>query len=134
MSIRHFTIEDPTDWYQRRGRKIFLGAVLDASTSDTMSVGFGRYTAGESNEWTVTYDEALIVTRGVFTVRSAEQAVTASAGEVVFLTAGTSVTYQADDDCDLVYVTYPHWMDAQRSSAHADQLDNFLPVPPPAPS
>jgi ethanolamine utilization protein EutQ len=71
MSVKRFTIKDPATWYQAGDRRIFLADVLDASNSDTMSVGFARYDKGESNEWIVTYDEVLIVTKGAFTVRSA---------------------------------------------------------------
>jgi ethanolamine utilization protein EutQ len=52
-----------------------------------MSVGFARYgKKGERNEWIVTYDEILVVTKGAFTVRSAGEAKTAKAGELIFLT------------------------------------------------
>ncbi len=65
MGVRHFTIKDVSKWYQRTNRRIFLGDVLDPSNSDAMSVGFARYEKKvEKNEWVVTYDEALIVTRG----------------------------------------------------------------------
>lgn len=58
------------------------------------------------------------MTKGVFTVRSADGAKTAKAGEVLFLTKGTK----------LVSVTYPHWFDAQRMSKHANLLDSFHPA------
>ncbi len=49
-------------------------------------------------------------------------------GEVIFLTKGTKVTYEgAEDGTEVVYVTYPHWLEAQRKSAHADLLDTFRP-------
>jgi ethanolamine utilization protein EutQ (cupin superfamily) len=109
MSVRHFTIKDPPTWSQHTARQIFLGDVLDSSNSDTMSVGFARYSQGQINEWTVTYDEALIVTKGISTVRSEDGAKTAKAGEVIFLTTGTKVVYQAEEDhTEVVYVTYPH--------------------------
>jgi ethanolamine utilization protein EutQ len=129
MSVKHLTIEDPTTWYQAGDRQIFLADAIDSSNSDTMSVGFARYNKGESNEWIVTYDEALIVTKGIFTVRSTDGAATAKVGEVIFLTKGTKVTYQGEEDnTQVVYVSYPHWFDAQRNSQHADLLDNFHPI------
>jgi ethanolamine utilization protein EutQ len=95
-----------------------------------MSVGFYRNRKkGDRNEWVVTYDEALIVTRGALTVRSAEGAKTAKAGEVIFLTKGTKVAYEAaENDTEVVYVTYPHWMDAHRRSEHAALLDSYHPA------
>jgi ethanolamine utilization protein EutQ len=129
MSVRHFTAKD-AEWYQYRDRQIFVGDVLDSSNSETMSVGFYRNrTKGDRNEWVVTYDEALIVTRGALTVCSAEGAKTAKAGEVIFLTKGTKVAYEAaEDDTEVVYVTYPHWMDTHLRSEHAALLDSYHPL------
>jgi ethanolamine utilization protein EutQ len=95
-----------------------------------MSVGFYRnLRKGDKNEWIVTYDEVLIVTKGALTIRSADGAKTAAAGEVIFLTKGTELAYEAaEDDTEVVYVTYPHWMDAQTKSKHAHLLDAYHPV------
>ena len=131
MAVRHFTSED-AKFYQYADRQIFVGDVLDASNSDTMSVGYYRNrNKGERNEWVVTYDEALIVTKGALTVRSADGTKTAKAGEILFLTRGTRIAYEAaEDDTEVVYVTYPHWMDAQMKSPHAHLLDAYHAVSP----
>jgi ethanolamine utilization protein EutQ len=138
QGIRLFTAEDVDTWYRSGDRKIFLSDVLDPSNSESMSVGFARYAAGESNEWVVTYDEALIVTRGAYTVASADGVeTTARAGEVIFLSKGTPVVYSAKEEgADVVYVTCPDWMDAQRQSEHAGFLETFHPVdgPPQRPN
>jgi ethanolamine utilization protein EutQ len=129
MSVRHFTSKD-AKFYQYSDRQIFVGDVLDSSNSETMSVGFYRnMRKGDRNEWVVTYDEALIVTKGALTVRSSEGAKTAKAGEIIFLTKGTAIAYEsAEDDTEVVYVTYPHWMDAHTKSEHARLLDAYHPV------
>jgi ethanolamine utilization protein EutQ len=126
MSVRHFTAKD-AKWYQYRDRQIFVGDVIDSSNSDTMSVGFYQNKIkGERNEWVVTYDEAIIVTRGTLTIRTPEGSKTAKAGEVLFLTKGTKVAYEAaEDDTVMVYVSYPHWIDAHRRSEHAALLDAY---------
>ena len=131
MSVRHFTSADAA-FHQYADREIFVGDVLDSSNSDSMSVGFYRNRrTGERNEWIVTYDEALIVTKGALTVRSSEGATTAKAGEVIFLTKGTRIAYEAaEDDTEVVYVTHPHWMDAHSRSEHAHLLDAYHPVRP----
>jgi ethanolamine utilization protein EutQ len=97
-----------------------------------MTVGFARYRAGEKNEWTVSYDEALVVVRGAFTVRTAAGSVSARTGEVIYLHTGAEVVYQADEDTELVYVTHPHWLSATERSPHAAKLDEFHPVASPA--
>jgi ethanolamine utilization protein EutQ len=129
MGVRHFTSNE-AKFYQYADRQIFVGDVLDSSNSNTMSVGFYRNKRkGERNKWVVTYDEALIVTKGALTVRSADGAKTAKAGEIIFLTKGTEIAYEAaQDDTEVVYVTYPHWMDAQTKSEHAGLLDSYHPV------
>jgi ethanolamine utilization protein EutQ len=126
--VRHLTSSDPEVWYQPGDQRIFLADVLDPSNSDSMSVGFARYAKGEANAWTMAYDEALIITKGRFTVRHAGGEQSADAGEVLFLQNGTELVYQADEDTELVYVTHPHWMAATEKSAHAAQLEAFHPA------
>jgi ethanolamine utilization protein EutQ len=129
MSVQHFSsTEHQLGWYRSEGRQIFLADALDETSDAAMSVGFARYGKGASNPWVVTYDEALIITSGAFSVEWKEGTQTARAGEVLFLSKGTALVYRADEDTELVYVTYPHWSQAQRNSEHADLLDTFHPV------
>jgi ethanolamine utilization protein EutQ len=129
-AISHFTPDDVDTWYRPREIQMLLGDVLDPSNSESMSVGFAHYAPGASNEWVVTYDEALIITKGAFTVTSADGVeTTAHAGEVIFLRAGTPVVYSAKDEgAEVVYVTYPHWTEAHAASEYAPFLDSFQPI------
>ncbi|RNL85735.1 cupin [Halostreptopolyspora alba] len=131
-NVRVFTSADPSVWYQPGDRKLFLGDVLDASSTAAMSVGFARYAAGASNDWTMSYDEALIITTGRFSVRHAGGVTTAEAGEVIYLRAETELTYAAETDTELVYVTHPHWLAATEEAGRQAQLDVFQPVSPEA--
>lgn len=128
--IQLFTSDEVTAWVKARGREIYLGDVLDATNSDTMGVGFARYAPGESNTWVVTYDEVLIVTRGAFSVTSADgQKTTAKEGEVIFLPRNTSLRYSTEESgAEVVYVSYPHWTKTHLASEHADLLDTFQPT------
>jgi ethanolamine utilization protein EutQ len=129
QGVRLLTPNDVQTWWQPEGRRIFIGDVLDEKHSDTMSVGFARYAPGQSNEWIVTYDEALIVTKGVYTVTAEDGTkTTAKVGEVIYLLKGTKVVYSAAEETEVVYVTYPVWMEAQRKSEHAHLLDAYNPV------
>jgi ethanolamine utilization protein EutQ len=127
QGIQLFRGEDVETWYRPGEIRMLLGDVLDSSNSDSMSVGFAHYAPGASNEWVVTYDEALIITKGAFTVTSTEGVeTTARAGEVIFLRAGTPVVYSAKEEgAEVVYVTYPHWLQAHEASEHAPFLDSF---------
>jgi ethanolamine utilization protein EutQ len=129
MGVRHFKSSD-AKFYRYADRQIFVGDVLDSSNSDSMSAGYYRnLKKGEGNPWIVTYDEVLVVTRGALTVRSGERAKTAQAGEILFLTKGTEIVYEAAaDDTEVVYVTHPHWMEAQERSPHAALLDAYRPA------
>lgn len=129
MSVRHFTADD-ANFHQYSDREIFVGDVLDPSNSEAMSAGFYRnMKKGEKNEWIVTYDEVLVVTKGALTVRFADGAKTAKVGEIIVLTKGTKIAYEAaEDDTEAVYVTYPHWMEAQTQSEHAHLLDSYHPA------
>lgn len=109
VTIKKFSIADAPLTRLYPEKPIELGDVIDRTSESTMTVGYGRYKSGESNEWTVTYDEALIITRGKFTVVNDGTEYTALPGEVIYLKNGTKVLYRADDDVELVYVTHPHW-------------------------
>ncbi|WP_414939584.1 cupin [Amycolatopsis sp. cmx-11-51] len=125
MSVEHFMSADASTWFQRLDQQIFLADVLSEDSGAAMSVGFGRYRKGEKNPWKMTYDEALVITSGVFTVEDPSGSVTARAGEVIYLRAGTEVVYAAEEDTELVYVTYPHWLAATEASVEAHRLGDF---------
>lgn len=130
MTVRHFTTDD-AKWHQYLDREIFVGDVLDSSSSETMSVGYYRNRhKGDRNEWVVTYDEALIVIKGALTITYAEGSKTARAGEILFIERGTALAYEAgEDDTEVVYVSYPHWLESQQRSKYANLLDAYRPVP-----
>jgi ethanolamine utilization protein EutQ (cupin superfamily) len=116
MSVQHLTIDDTTTWFQAGDRDVFIGDVLDLATSAALRVRFSRYGRGAAHEWMVTADEALIVTKGTLSVRSAAGVRTAAAGEVVSLTKGTRVVFQGEEDgTEVVFVTFMSWFDAHRA-------------------
>lgn len=126
MAIERFAIDGAKTWFQRLDQQVFLADVLDQDSGAQMSVGFGRYGANERNPWKVTYDEALIITKGSFVVDGPDGPVSADVGEVIYLRAGTELAYQAGPEgAELVYVTYPHWLAATENSAEADRLKEF---------
>ena len=126
--VTKVTSGDHLEWFRRFDQDVLLADAVDQRHDAAMSVGFARYGAGESNPWTVSYDEALIVTRGRFSVESSGVVTTAGVGEVIYLRAGTDLVYQAPDECEVVYVSYPHWMAATEGSPYAERLAEFQPV------
>jgi ethanolamine utilization protein EutQ len=105
--IRHLTAGKVATWYQQDDVEHVVGDALDPAGGAPLVIGFARYRKGATNQITLPYDEAVIVTRGVFTVRRADGVATARAGEVIFHRAGAKVVYQADEDAELVYVSHP---------------------------
>lgn len=128
MDVQKFTSDSATAWFQRLDQQIRLADVLDGDSGAAMTVGFARYGKGERNPWKMTYDEALIITKGRFTVEGPDGPVTAGVGEVIYLRAGAELVYSADEESELVYVTYPHWLAATEKSAEADRLKEWHPA------
>ncbi len=127
--VTKHTSADDLVWYRRHDQDILLSDALDEESGVAMTVGFARYGAGESNPWTVAYDEALVITQGRYTVVHDGVTTTAGPGEVIYLRRGTELVYQAEEPTEVVYVTYPHWMAATERSQYADRLAEFQPVP-----
>lgn len=125
--VRKVSSDDPElTWHRRGDQDLRLADALDGSDGVAMTVGFGRYAAGESNEWVMSYDEALVVTRGSFAVDSGGISTVAGPGEVIYLSPDTSVVYRAITDSEVVYVSYPHWYEATVRSPHASRLAEFV--------
>ncbi|MGI9412121.1 MAG: hypothetical protein ACR2PM_00520, partial [Hyphomicrobiales bacterium] len=57
-------------------------------------------------DWTVTYDEVLIVLSGQLTVRTEDGVMVVGPHDSVWLPAGTSLTYEAED-CIVAYAIHP---------------------------
>jgi ethanolamine utilization protein EutQ len=96
--------------------EVYLKDVVNSSISETMSGGWAKYPKGASNSWTLDYDEFIVVINGVFTIHSEGKTITVKAGDFFFITRGTSVVYQADEESILLYVTYPPWREAARKA------------------
>lgn len=128
MSVTKVTSDDDLSWVKHRDQEVRLADALDATSGTAMTVGFARYEPGATNAWTVVYDEALVVTKGTFTVRWAGGEVTAGVGEVIYLAAGTALEYASDQGSEVVYVTYPHWLAATEQSPYAANLAIFEPA------
>jgi ethanolamine utilization protein EutQ (cupin superfamily) len=110
MRTLRVTTDGLDDWSQIGDQQVFVSDLIDqAGQPDAkMTVGYARVGKGESLEVSFPYDEVLVVTRGVFTVRSATgETVTAGAGEAIYLPAESSSTYLAEEDAEMVYVANP---------------------------
>lgn len=109
MRVRKLTGQDGT-WIAVGDHEIFVNDIVDAASEPNarMTVGFARIAKGESMEISFPYDEVLIITKGTYTVRTADgDTVTAGPGEVIYLPGGTTNSSTADEDTEMVYVANP---------------------------
>jgi ethanolamine utilization protein EutQ (cupin superfamily) len=122
MRLLRLTTEDAERWSRVGDGEIHVSDIVDeASEPDArMTVGFARVGKGETLDISFPYDEVLVVTKGCYTVRSEHgEVVTARAGEVIYLPAGSSSSTHADEDTEMVYVANPPsvYADHVRASA-----------------
>jgi ethanolamine utilization protein EutQ len=96
--------------------EVFVKDMVDSSVSESMSAGYSRYAKGISNDWTVDYDEVIVVISGMLTIQSEGKSTTLKAGDFFFLTRGTLFTDKAEEASVILYVTYPHWREAARKA------------------
>jgi ethanolamine utilization protein EutQ (cupin superfamily) len=91
--LRLTTEDAETAWSRVGDGEIFVSDIVDeAGVPDAkVTVGFARVAESEALDISFPYDEVLIVTEGSYTVRTEHGAViTARAGEVIYLPAGSS--------------------------------------------
>lgn len=103
MRVRTVTTEDAETWSRVGDGEIFVSDIVDqaAAPDARMTVGFARLGEGEALDISFPYDEVLIVTRGSYTVRTEDgETVTARAGQVIYLPAGSSSSSRADEDTE----------------------------------
>ncbi|MEV6277589.1 nitroreductase/quinone reductase family protein [Nocardia sp. NPDC051832] len=84
----------------------FSAVVLD-DPGAAMSAKLERVRAGVSGEHHFPYDEVHIVISGMLSVHTSGETVTARAGEVLYLPMGAQGVTSAEEDVEMVSVTYP---------------------------
>jgi ethanolamine utilization protein EutQ (cupin superfamily) len=103
--VQKFTIATATDWMEWSG--IELADVVNEDETPGVklgAVGFTRAPKGSSSDFEFAYDEVLVLTKGNCTVTSQGKTLTAGPGEVIYLPAGVSGTFYANEDLELAYV------------------------------
>lgn len=104
-NVQKFTSRNARDWMEWSG--FALADVVnedEAPAAKLGAVGFVRAPKGASSSFEFPYDEVVIVTKGSCVVRSRDNLFTAGPGEVLYLPAQISGTFEAAEDLELVYV------------------------------
>lgn len=117
---------DIKTWHRGGEQDIYVGDLAAKGESGELGIGFSHYGRGASMDWITAYDEAIFIMSGKLTIRrDGEADVSAGAGEMLFVKRGTTFTYVAEEDTDMVYVTYPHWDVANEKDGLTHLFDKF---------
>ncbi len=85
-----------------------LARLISPAISPTMGGGLATYD-GCSIEWTLLYDEIIVVIAGTFKMRHGkelEATIVAGPGDVIWVPEKTRMTYEGDE-AEIFYATYP---------------------------
>lgn len=88
--------------------KASITRLIGTDVSHSMGAGIAMFD-GCSIEWTVLYDEVIVVLEGTFRLRigeKAEQTIEASPGDVIWLPENTPLRYEGDG-AKVFYALYP---------------------------
>ncbi len=114
------TAKEAMSWIRVGDHEIYVNDVIDFARAPEakMTVGFARLGKGESLQISFPYDEVLIVTRGTYTLRTGDgKLITARAGDVIYLPAGSSSFSKAEEETEMVYVASPPSVYAENVAA-----------------
>jgi len=108
MGMKHFdkAQSNPIKSLEIEGINVYLQDTV-SSSNDTapISGGFFRMEAGNSLEYTYSYDECKIMLEGEMTIaESGGETVTLKPGDVVYFDSGTTVTFSSKSSGTAFYV------------------------------
>lgn len=111
MKVSKFAITD-AEFEKSPGQEadVLAGNVVDQRHGGPVTIGYGRYGPNQSIDEEIAVDDVMIILDGQISVRSEAGLVTATAGEIIYMPKGSTVTISAHDQGAVTaYVTYPHW-------------------------
>ena len=79
--------------------------LIGPADSQTMGAGLAHFD-GCSIEWTVLYDELIVVLEGHFRLRLGERVIEAAPGDVIWVPERTPLAYEGEKAC-VFYALYP---------------------------
>lgn len=114
MKVRKFAVSDAAlEKSPGQDAEIFVGNLVDERHGGPITIGYGRYDAGQSLTETMAVNDVMIVLEGEISVTTAAGTVTAGPGEIIYMPKGEVVTILSHAKGALTaYVTFPHWRPA----------------------
>lgn len=118
MIVRKFTIADAA--FERspgQDGDVFTGNLVDERHGGPITVGYGRYGAGQSIDVTLEVDDVMVVLEGYLSVVTKAGTLFAGPGDIVHMPKGETVTIRSHEEGAVTaYVTYPHWRAPSRAA------------------
>ena len=115
MQVQKFGIHDAT--FERspgQDEDILTGNLVDQRHGGPVTIGYGRWGAGQSLDETMAVDDTMILLEGRLTVSSRGRTMSAGPGDIVYMPKGEKVSIRAHEEGAVTaYVTYPHWQEAR---------------------
>ncbi|MEJ7634782.1 hypothetical protein [Aeromicrobium sp.] len=120
-TVQKLTAGAAETWSKVGDQQIFVSDLIDQGTvpEAKMTVGYARVGQGETLTSRFPYDEVLVLTKGGgYTVRTEQgEALTVGAGDVIYLPADSTNTFEAAEDTEMVYVANPPSVYAEHVAA-----------------
>jgi ethanolamine utilization protein EutQ len=85
--------------------KATISRLVGPDLSRTMGVGLATFD-GCSIEWTVLYDEMIVVIEGLFRLRAGDQVLEGGPGDVIWIPEKTAIVYEGERAV-VCYALYP---------------------------
>ena len=85
--------------------KASIARLVGPDLSKTMGVGLATFD-GCSIEWTVLYDEMIVVIEGLFRLRAGKQVFEGRPGDVIWIPERTAIVYEGEKSV-VCYALYP---------------------------
>ena len=104
--IKHFKRADLSfEAYGGPPGKATIARLVGPGLSKTMGVGIATFD-GCSIEWTVLYDEMIVVLEGLFRLRAGQEVFEGRPGDVIWIPERTPIVYEGES-ATVCYALYP---------------------------
>ncbi len=110
MIVRKFSIDDGS--FERapgQDGDLLLANVVGQCDGRPVTIGYGRWAAGQTLASTIEVDDVIIPLEGRMTTTPEGRSTTAGPGEIVYMPEGETVTIRTHEaQVVTAYVTHPH--------------------------
>lgn len=115
-AMQRFAVSDMPSWIVvDADQGAWVGYIADQAEGFPVGLAFSDFRAGGVYELEFPYDEVAAITKGGFTVHSQGRSFTVGTGELLYMPAGVSATFEIDEDTIAVGVHYPTLAEATGS-------------------